>query len=163
MISILDNLKKNEIDFFDGIYVDSPPQYNGTKLFPQWITSIYENEEGNFKINTNIKNNFYVLKKTIDKKNGFTFFIKQNSNKNPTSSPHIKSIFKISMNSLLLIIVRIKNIILKDNNTIISLFQIVQSKCFEITLNRNEVNKYYLPYTGKLTKRSMDKNSRKFR
>ena len=37
LISILDNLKKNEIDFFDGIYVDSPPQYNGTKLFPNGL------------------------------------------------------------------------------------------------------------------------------
>ena len=48
----------------------------------------FENEEGNFKINTNIKNNFYIFNY---KKFFYVFYPKLN--KNPHPVPDIISIF----------------------------------------------------------------------
>ena len=76
IISILDNFKNNETNDFDGVYNDSPPKFNGTNLFPQWITSIFESEEGNLKLIQTYKIISVYLKKQLIK-NNFTFLIKK--------------------------------------------------------------------------------------
>lgn len=142
---------KKEISF-EGVYINNPPSPKNGNFFPEWVVTVLENEQGNFRINTNQDSNLFLFNKAKNNKNKFNFVLEKNYNKTPHPTLHFREILKCIIFSLTLLIKSFKNIFIKKNINIISDFRLLQAEVFKVTFNRNKITTYYLPFRGYILK-----------
>jgi len=145
----------------ENLYVQDPPSFTDQSSFPEWLCHILEDRCGNFLIKTNKNFNILLFKKFKNINNDFKFTIQSNYNTNPHPPLQVKQIILTLSYFFFAVFKKIKDILLKNDFQIVSLFKIIEAKVFTETLNNNNITTYYLPYSGKVMEDPWVESARK--